>query len=206
MRRSWLAPVCILLVLPPLQADEGSQSFSKCDSTEESTSPPSDLASALTSWASARELTIPEETQKRFAAEYLCVESLLQKAFPATPPEELRAAGLETVDEYLNGFLRGESKSFAALFTRKLNLTGFVQSRPRRYSLVTIVTDPEAAAAALDGKLVPEKRCLATVGQHELEATLKAHRPCRRSFEVEAGAPQEVRCKLDRMDRSDPGT
>lgn len=201
MRRSfWSASACVLLILAPLWADEGPPSFSQCDAPREDVAPPSDLAGVLGSWASAQDLTISDETQRQFAAEYLCVESVLQKAFPATPAEELRAAGLETVGEYLDGFPKGEGRSFAALFSRRLGLTGFVQSKPRRYSLVTIVTDPDEAAAELDGKRIPEKRCLATVGQHELIATLTAHRPCHRSFEVEAGeGPQEVRCKLDRL-------
>lgn len=196
----WLTPAFVLLVLTPLWADEGPRSVSECDSPEAGVSAPSDLASVLVSWASAHKLTIPDKVQQQLAAEYLCVESVLRKAFPTTPSEELRAAGLETVNEYLNGFLKGEPKSFAVLFSRRLGLTGFVQSRPRRYSLVTIVTDPKKAAAALDGTLIPEKRCLATVGQHELTATLTAYRSCQRSVEVKAGeAPQEIRCKLNRV-------
>lgn len=200
MRRLWVALACVLLALTSLRADEVPPSASECDSSEASISLPSDLANVLASWASAQNLTLPDEVKKQFAAEYLCVESVLRKAFPATPSEELRAAGLETVNEYLDGFLKSESKSFALLFSRRLDLTGFVQSRPRRYSLVTIVTDPKEAAAALDGTLIPEKRCLATVGQHTLTATLTAYRPCHHSVEVKAGkGPQEVRCKLDRQ-------
>jgi len=198
MRRSWLVPACVLLALTPLRAGQDSPSFSKCDGRP-GTSPPSDLAGVFARWASAQKLTLPDDVQQQFAAEYLCVESVLHKALPATPPEELRAAGLETVDAYLNGFLKGEPKGFAALFSRRLGLTGFVQSHPRKYALLTIVTDPKEAAAALDGTSIPEKRCLATVGAHELTATLKAYKACRKPVEVKAGAPQEARCKLDRV-------
>jgi hypothetical protein len=158
------------------------------------------VAAALDGWSKEKQVTLPDAVKDRLVAEYLCVESHLRTLRPETSAAELREVGLEVARTYLNTVMAGKEGNLATVFSLRLGVGGLRHPEPRPYRPLKIVTDPDAASAALDGTEVPGKVCLATFGPHELTAEHRGRPPCRKRIEVPAGSSQlVVHCELGPM-------